>query len=179
MPTEAARPLEELSAAGLLWLFNRELLHPRGVALALAFDEDGHVVGWTMQGDGVEPMTFDPETDEEKSAMVEALFTSERTASAPAFDDKTPSRAARIAPRRCKRCAGCDPARAGDNDDRDGRPHIAHKRNVSAAAPKRRRPGSFGRRSTQRWRSIVRSHRPLRVRSYASTSTSVPVTRTP
>lgn len=78
MPPETARPLETLSATGLLWLLNSEVLHPRGFALALAYDEAGLVVGWTMQGDGVERMSFDAETNEEKSATVEAFFADER-----------------------------------------------------------------------------------------------------
>jgi YD repeat-containing protein len=82
MSPETARPLETLSATGLLWLFNSEVLHPRGFALALAYNEAGLVVGWTMQGDGVAPMAFDAETNAEKSATVEAFFANERVARA-------------------------------------------------------------------------------------------------
>ncbi len=53
-----ARPFEELTESGLLWLINASVLHPRGVALALVFDDAGHATGWRLLGDGGEPWSF-------------------------------------------------------------------------------------------------------------------------
>lgn len=41
------RPFLELSDSGLLWLINRVVFHPRGVALAL-HEEDGEARGWEL-----------------------------------------------------------------------------------------------------------------------------------
>jgi hypothetical protein len=57
-----ARPFEELRESGLLWLINRTVFHPRGFALGLVLDAEGHVTGWTLGGDGAEPWQF--KTDE-------------------------------------------------------------------------------------------------------------------
>ena len=51
------RPLTALKDSGLLWLINRVVFHPRGFALAL-HEEDGTIVGWSLQGDGSEPWSF-------------------------------------------------------------------------------------------------------------------------
>lgn len=72
---EEARPLSDLAEAGddptgLLWLINRTVFHPRGLALALVTDTTGNVVGWLMQGDGSEPFTFTPEDDDEQFGLV-------------------------------------------------------------------------------------------------------------
>jgi hypothetical protein len=53
------RPFEDLRDSGLLWLINRAVFHPRGYALALHVDDGGEVVGWSLQGDGSEPWTFE------------------------------------------------------------------------------------------------------------------------
>jgi len=61
------RPFAELRDSGLLWLVNAAVLHSRGYALALHFDDDGNATGWSLQGDGSEPWTFltdDPEIDQ-------------------------------------------------------------------------------------------------------------------
>lgn len=66
MPSSAQsedRPFADLSSSGLLWLINRVVFHPRGLALALTFDEDGQALGWHLLGDGGEPFWFDPEDD--------------------------------------------------------------------------------------------------------------------
>jgi hypothetical protein len=57
------RPLSELSDAGLLWLINRAVFHPRGFALALHSDGNGVVTGWQLQGDGSEEWSFPPERE--------------------------------------------------------------------------------------------------------------------
>lgn len=70
------RPFSELRDSGLLWLFNRVVLHPRGYALALHFEdrEDGTTdyrtaTGWSILGDGSEAWYMDPTppTDEQRA----------------------------------------------------------------------------------------------------------------
>lgn len=57
------RPLLELSESGLLWLINRVVFHPRGVALAL-HEEDGEAKGWSLitAAEG-EPFSFPESVD--------------------------------------------------------------------------------------------------------------------
>lgn len=57
------RPITELRDSGLLWLTNRVVFHPRGFALALHADADGHITGWSLQGDGGEAWSFPPGLD--------------------------------------------------------------------------------------------------------------------
>ena len=52
------RPFAELRLAGLLWLINTAVFHPRGFALAMHFDDEGNATGWSLQGDGTEPWAF-------------------------------------------------------------------------------------------------------------------------
>jgi hypothetical protein len=58
------RPFSELRSSGLLWLINTSVLHPRGYALALHYDEvvDGRPVGeptgWSIVFDGTERYVF-------------------------------------------------------------------------------------------------------------------------
>lgn len=52
------RPFADLRDSGLLWLLNRAALHPRGYAIALHYDDDGNATGWSLVGDGSEPITF-------------------------------------------------------------------------------------------------------------------------
>lgn len=73
-----ALPFDQMQAAGLLWLFNRACLHPRGFALAFHYDTSGAVVGWELQGDGSEPWAFDEVTDDLSFARVEAFLASHR-----------------------------------------------------------------------------------------------------
>lgn len=71
-----ARPLEELSPSGLLWLINRTVFHPRGFALALV-QRNGKVIGWNLLGDGSEVWRF--ETDEDvRFEAVEATLNANR-----------------------------------------------------------------------------------------------------
>lgn len=44
--------------AGLLWLVNTAVLHPRGYALYVTVAEDGTPVGMAVAGDGTEPWCF-------------------------------------------------------------------------------------------------------------------------
>lgn len=59
------RPFEDLSPTGLLWLINRTVFHPRGLALALHRGDDGKIVGWTVDGHGGEVWSFAPDDDDE------------------------------------------------------------------------------------------------------------------
>lgn len=69
---DALRPWSDLRDTGLLWLINRTVLHPRGFALALHFDEADEAVGWGLFGDGREPWGYvmdDEENDRFRRAM--------------------------------------------------------------------------------------------------------------
>jgi len=57
------RPLAELRSSGLLWLINRVVFHPQGLALAVVEDDTGTITGWSLVGDGNEPMWFAPEDE--------------------------------------------------------------------------------------------------------------------
>lgn len=52
---------------GLLYLINREVFHPEGMALAYTNGK------FYMLGDGLEPWSFDPELATEKEAAWEAF----------------------------------------------------------------------------------------------------------
>jgi len=54
----------ELEKSGLLWLINRIVFHPRGFVLGLIPDENGNIIGWTVVGEGKNPLVFNPEMDE-------------------------------------------------------------------------------------------------------------------
>lgn len=73
--SDAGRPLAELRESGLLWLLNASVFHPRGLGLALHFDDDGAVTGWSLMSAGTdEPFSF-PDTPD-----IHALFrAAERT----------------------------------------------------------------------------------------------------
>jgi hypothetical protein len=53
------RDFADLRETGLLWLINRVVFHPRGFGLALHVADDGTTTGWSLQGDGSEPWTFE------------------------------------------------------------------------------------------------------------------------
>lgn len=58
------QPLSELSDSGLLWLINRTVFHPHGLALALNQEEGGEITGWLLlAADEGEPFTFPTATD--------------------------------------------------------------------------------------------------------------------
>ena len=73
-PVEAktCRPWSEFRDEGLLWLINSVVLHPRGFALALHYDDEagtGEPVGWSIVGPGDEPYVFgNPMWDEQARA---------------------------------------------------------------------------------------------------------------
>ncbi len=71
---QQARSFRELRETGLLWLINRVVLHPRGFALALHFDDDGNATGWSLVGDGSEPWAFPHELEDELFQKVSELL---------------------------------------------------------------------------------------------------------
>lgn len=68
-----ARPISELRDSGLLWLVNRVVFHPRGLALGLVTDADG-LTGWQLVGDGTEPMWFAPDDEPALFAAAQATL---------------------------------------------------------------------------------------------------------
>lgn len=54
--------VKEIWDAGLIWLVNAAILHPRGYALAVHFDDDEKIVGLSVVGDGQEVWCFGQET---------------------------------------------------------------------------------------------------------------------
>ena len=80
MIDDMSRPFAELSDSGILWAINRALFHPRGFALALCRDGDGHVTGWRILGDGTEPWVYEPSVSEDQHfADFEATLRTLRT----------------------------------------------------------------------------------------------------
>lgn len=63
-------PASELIDTGLLWLINRAVFHPRGYALGI----DHETNMWELWGNGDEPWSFDPETDDSKFLQVEEFL---------------------------------------------------------------------------------------------------------
>lgn len=70
---DSVRPVGELRDAGLLWLINATVFHPRGYALALHVDDSGAVVGWSLMGDGSEPWRFANDMDARFAAAEQTL----------------------------------------------------------------------------------------------------------
>lgn len=78
-PDPDYRPLLELSESGLLWLINRAVFHPRGLALAL-YQEDGEARGWKLlAAAGGEPFTFPESVDNDGFRRAEATLRAART----------------------------------------------------------------------------------------------------
>lgn len=82
MPTDnqdhgaRGRPMNELGPSGLLWLINRSVFHPRGLALALYTDEEAtQVLGWDLvrAADG-EPFQFPDDVDRSGFQRAEATL---------------------------------------------------------------------------------------------------------
>ncbi|MGW0566079.1 hypothetical protein [Streptomyces tauricus] len=68
------QPLSELSASGLLWLINRAVFHPRGLALALNQEGD-EITGWLLlAADDGEPFSFPNRDDEMGYQRAEATL---------------------------------------------------------------------------------------------------------
>jgi hypothetical protein len=72
---EELQPLSELRGSGLLWLINRVVFHPRGLALALCQEEGGEITGWQLlaAGEG-EPFSFTNRDDETGFRRAEATL---------------------------------------------------------------------------------------------------------
>jgi hypothetical protein len=70
------RPWEDLRTAGILWLINAAVFHPRGFALGLVRHER-ELVGWRLLGDGSEPWVF-ADSAVEAFAAVEAFLNEHR-----------------------------------------------------------------------------------------------------
>lgn len=68
------RPWTELRDSGLLWLINRSVFHPQGLALGIAFTDDGEAIGWSLLGDGSEPMWFSPDDEPQYFAAARATL---------------------------------------------------------------------------------------------------------
>jgi hypothetical protein len=62
-----AFPFSDLSAHGMLWLINKAVLHPRGLALGLVYvDGSDEPVGWAVSAStSGEPYTYDKGVDEQ------------------------------------------------------------------------------------------------------------------
>ena len=73
--SEELQPLSELRGSGLLWLINRVVFHPRGLALALFQEEDGEITGWRLlaAGEG-EPFSFTNRDDQTGYRRAEATL---------------------------------------------------------------------------------------------------------
>jgi len=69
-----SRPLDDLRTTGLLWLINTSVLHPRGYAMALHFNDDGICTGWSLIGDGSEPWVFADNCHEEFADVTRLLW---------------------------------------------------------------------------------------------------------
>jgi hypothetical protein len=69
------QPLSALRESGLLWLINRVVFHPRGLALALYQEEGGQITGWQMlaAAEG-EPYSFSNRDDETGYRRAEATL---------------------------------------------------------------------------------------------------------
>lgn len=63
---------EELLSTGLLWLINTSVLHPRGYAMSIEFDDQGKAIGWHLMGDGGERWEF--ADDAETRGMTDERF---------------------------------------------------------------------------------------------------------
>lgn len=72
--SEDHRPLLELSDSGLLWLINRTVFHPRGLALGL-HEVAGKAVGWSLvTADEGEPFSFPDSVDNDGFRRAEATL---------------------------------------------------------------------------------------------------------
>ncbi len=72
-----AIPFEHLKESGLVWLINRAVFHPRGFSFAVHMDREGKCMGWSVDGDGTEPWSYDrtlAKAEEERFRAVEAFF---------------------------------------------------------------------------------------------------------
>jgi len=65
--------------SGLLYLINKHVLHDMGFAMAVDYDAEDNVVGWSLLGSGVELWSFDAEAEGLGSAKAEAFLASRRS----------------------------------------------------------------------------------------------------
>lgn len=84
------RPFGELRDAGLLWLINSAVFHPRG--FALTFHRRGaEIIGWSIEGDGSEPWHFvDHGKSDANFLAAEATLQQARESAAAANGTETP-----------------------------------------------------------------------------------------
>lgn len=74
-PCGELQPIYDLATSGLLWLINRTVFHPRGLALALNFEEDGEATGWLLlAADKGEPFSFPDRDDKTGYQRAEATL---------------------------------------------------------------------------------------------------------
>ncbi|MFM9590762.1 hypothetical protein ACKI16_29670 [Streptomyces scabiei] len=97
-PDSGARSLTQLRESGLLWLINRLVFHPRGLALALHLDEHGQAYGWSLTA-CAEPTEDSPALDDHAYACAEKTITDALAVLPALAPAPTPSL-------RCARCAG-------------------------------------------------------------------------
>jgi hypothetical protein len=73
--SQDARPLDDLSTSGLHWLINRTTFHPRGLALALHYGDDGEPYGWSLlpSSDGG-PWSYPEDTEPDHFRRAEATL---------------------------------------------------------------------------------------------------------
>ncbi|MFF4900514.1 hypothetical protein [Streptomyces sp. NPDC001068] len=89
-PQDEARPFSELADAGLLWLINRVVFHPRGLALAMHCDDSGAAYGWSLlRNDEGEPWQFDVATDADGLTRAENTITAALADHSARVDDST------------------------------------------------------------------------------------------
>ncbi|MFJ6440257.1 hypothetical protein [Streptomyces sp. NPDC091649] len=74
-PPDDVRPLIELSESGLLWLINRTVFHPRGLALGL-YQEGREIRGWQLLVSPGEPYAFPTAEDHDGYRRAEATLRS-------------------------------------------------------------------------------------------------------
>lgn len=75
-PSGDLRPMSDLLDSGLLWLINRVVFHPRGLALALWREEStGTVTAWRLlTAEDGEPFSFSNRDDENGYRRAEATL---------------------------------------------------------------------------------------------------------
>lgn len=68
------RTWEDFRDSGLLWMLNTTVLHPRGLAMSVHYDENGKAIGWSILGDGNEVYVFDEDVAEDGFQKFEATL---------------------------------------------------------------------------------------------------------
>ncbi|WP_328427850.1 hypothetical protein [Streptomyces sp. NBC_00443] len=94
LATQDARRFSELRASGLLWLINRVVFHPRGLALAVHAYGNGELYGWSLlpSPDGG-PWTYPEDVEPDYLRAAEATLTAAlNTPVRPDEDVRPPSR---------------------------------------------------------------------------------------